>query len=309
MSKLKKIAIVLLILIVSIPAIGFGYMYFKLNSMYDKEQAKDIKDNLPKVEKVEGVENILLTGVDGNNLEKGNRSDAMMILTIDSKNNDIRLTSLARDTYVDIPGHSTEKLTHAYAYGGPSLLLQTISNNFGINIDKYAAVSFDSFSKIIDIIGGVELEILDREVSHIPGIRSSGTQTLNGSQALSYSRIRYADSAYQRDNRQRTVIEAAYNKLLNDFSSNFMEVGNSILAHTNTNISPMEIIGLANKVVKIRDNDFDQMEFPLEGHRTGHIISEKKGWVIEWEQDYNKEQLHKFIYDYENYNKDVNNEG
>ncbi|MCG4682646.1 LCP family protein, partial [Faecalibacillus intestinalis] len=77
------------------------------------------------------------------------RSDSMMVLTIDEKNNDIRITSLARDTYVQIPGYGEEKLTHAYAYGGPALLLQTIDKNFGLKIDKYAVVSFSSFEKII----------------------------------------------------------------------------------------------------------------------------------------------------------------
>ncbi|HSQ87553.1 LCP family protein [Romboutsia sp.] len=305
MSTFKKIVIGLLVIIVAIPLGGFGYLYFKLNSMYDKDEAKKIQSKIENIKETNGVTNILLAGVDGNNIDKGNRSDAMMILTIDSKNNDIRLTSLARDTYVDIPGYSTEKLTHAYAYEGPSLLLQTISNNFGINIDKYAVVSFESFAKIIDIIGGVEINVIDREVSHIPGVSSPGTQTLDGKQALAYSSIRYAYSAYQRDNRQRTVIEASYNKLADSFSSDFIDVGNNILAYTKTNMSPIEIFGLAKKVIKINDSDFDQMEFPLEGHRNGHIINKQKGWVIEWEKDYNKEQLNKFIFDYQNYKKDI----
>lgn len=303
MSKIKKIVIGLLVLLLAIPVVGFGYLYFKLNSTYDKNEAKKIDDKIGKVEEKNGVTNILLAGVDGDHIDRGNRSDAMMILTIDSKNNDIRVTSLARDTYVDIPGHSTEKLTHAYAYEGPSLLLETINKNFGVQIDKYAVVSFDSFVKIIDIIGGVDIDVIDREVSHIPGVKNAGKQTLTGKQALAYSRIRHADSAFQRDNRQRTVIEAAYNKLLNNFSSDFMDVGNSILAYTKTNMEPMEIVSLANKVIKIKDSNFEQMEFPLEEHRNGHIISKEKGYVIEWEKDYNKEQLNKFIFDYPNYKK------
>lgn len=303
MSKFKKVVLVLLALIIAIPVSVFGYLYFKINSMYDKEEAKKIEQKIPKVNEENGITNVLLAGVDGNNLERGNRSDAMMILTIDSKNNDIRLTSLARDTYVDIPGYSTEKLTHAYAYEGPSLLLETINNNFGISIDKYAAVSFDSFISIIDTIGGVEIDILDREISHIPGVSSAGLQTLNGEQALAYSRIRYADSAYQRDNRQRTVIEAAFKKLKEDFASNALEVGNELLKYVKTNITPIELVGLANKVMKVNNAQFEQIEFPLEGHREGKNLGGSKGWVIEWEKDYNKEQLYKFIFDYENYVK------
>ncbi|WP_243207815.1 LCP family protein [Paeniclostridium hominis] len=301
MSTLKKVVIGLIVFIVAVPMVAFGYFYFKLNSMYDKGSAKDIKSKIQKVEEKGGVTNILLAGIDGNNLEKGNRSDSMMILTIDDKNNDIRITSLARDTYVDIPGYGEQKLTHAYAYGGPALLLQTIDKNFKIKIDKYAAVSFDSFEKIIDAIGGVEIDILPKEVSHIPGIDGPGKQKLNGAEALAYSRIRYADDAYHRDNRQRTVLQAAYNKLAKTSSGDLIELGNTIISYTKTNMPPMEIFKLATKVLKMNSTNFAQLEFPLDGHRDGKTISQEKGWVIFWDKEYNNEQLHKFIYDYKSF--------
>lgn len=300
MKHLKKIVIGLLILLVTIPLIGFGALYYKLNSMYDKEEANQIE----KVEEVDGITNILLVGVDGENVDRGNRSDAMMVLTIDSDNNDIRLTSLARDTYVDIPGYSTEKLTHAYAYNGPSLLLETIKNNFGINIDKYVSVSFSSFISIIDELGGVQIDVTDKEVSEIPGVNEAGNQTLTGEQALSYSRIRYIDSAYQRDSRQRTVLQAVYNKLATIPKTEFLDIANNLLRYTKTNMTPMEIISISNQALKTGDKTFDELEFPLEGHRTGHTISNEKGWVIEWEKEYNKNAIYKFIFDYTNYIKE-----
>lgn len=300
MSTFKKIVIGLIIFVIAVPMIAFGYFYFKLNSMYDKDTAKDIKSKIQKVEDKNGITNILLAGVDGNNLDKGNRSDSMMILTIDDKNNDIRITSLARDTYVDIPGYGEQKLTHAYAYGGPALLLETIDKNFGIKIDKYAAVSFNSFEKIIDTIGGVEIDVLPKEVSHIPGVDGPGKQNLDGKEALAYSRIRYADDAYHRDNRQRTVLQAAYNKLANTSSGDLIELGNTIIGYTKTNMPPMEIFKLATKVLKMNTSNFAQLEFPLDGHRDGKILNQEKGWVILWDKEYNNKQLHKFIYDYKN---------
>lgn len=300
MSTFKKIVIGLVIFIVAVPMVAFGYFYFKLNSIYDSSAAKDVKEKVEKADDKDGITNILLAGVDGNNLDKGNRSDSMMVLTIDEKNNDIRITSLARDTYVEIPGYGEEKLTHAYAYGGPALLLQTIDKNFGLKIDKYAVVSFSSFEKIIDALGGVEIDVLPKEVSYIPGVDSAGKQTLNGAEALAYSRIRYADDAYQRDNRQRTVMQAAYNKLSSN-PGDLMEIGNTILGYTKTNIPPMEIFKLANKVIKMNFTEFPQLEFPLEGHRDGKIVSKEKGWVILWDKEYNNEQLKKFIFDYKNY--------
>lgn len=304
MNNIKKFTIILISILIIIPLMGIGYLYFKLNSMYDKEEAKEIDIDIiieePEKNKENDITNILLVGVDGNNMEKGNRSDSMMIVTIDEKNKDIRLTSLARDTYVDIEGYSTEKLTHAYAYEGASLLIETIKNNFGIDIDKYAAVSFESFEKIIDILGGVKINVSEKEVSQINGVENSGTQTLNGSQALEYSRIRYIDSAYERDNRQRNVIEALYNKLVEDFNGNIVDILNEVLRYTKTNMSPLEIISIANKAIKIKDTDFDQVEFPFEEGRKDNNISEK-GWIIEWDKDYNKDKLNKFIYDYSNY--------
>ena len=300
MKHLKKIVIGLLILLVSIPLIGFGALYYKLNSMYDKEEANQIE----KVEEADGITNILLVGVDGENVDRGNRSDSMIVLTIDSNNNDIRLTSLARDTYVDIPGYSTEKLTHAYAYNGPSLLLETIKNNFGINIDKYVSVSFSSFISIINEIGGVQIDVTDKEVSEIPGVNKSGSQVLTGEQALSYSRIRYIDSAYQRDSRQRTVLQAVYNKLSTIPKSEFLDIANTLLRYMKTNMTPMEIISISNQALKTSDKKFDEWEFPLEGHRTGHTINSEKGWVIEWEKEYNKNAIYKYIFDYTNYIKE-----
>ncbi|GIM32332.1 LCP family protein [Paraclostridium bifermentans] len=300
MSTLKKIVIGLVVFIIATPLVAFGYFYFKLNSIYDSSAAKDVKNKIEKADDKDGITNILLAGVDGNNLDKGNRSDSMMVLTIDEKNNDIRITSLARDTYVQIPGYGEEKLTHAYAYGGPALLLQTIDKNFGLKIDKYAVVSFSSFEKIIDAMGGVEIDVLPKEVSYIPGVDSAGKQTLNGAEALAYSRIRYADDAYQRDNRQRTVMQAAYNKLASS-PGDLMEIGNTILGYTKTNMPPMEIFKLANKVIKMNFTEFPQLEFPLDGHREGKTVSQEKGWVILWDKEYNNEQLKKFIFDYKNY--------
>ena len=300
MSTFKKIVIGLVIFIVAVPMVAFGYFYFKLNSIYDSSAAKDVKEKVEKADDKDGITNILLAGVDGNNLDKGNRSDSMMVLTIDEKNNDIRITSLARDTYVQIPGYGEEKLTHAYAYGGPALLLQTIDKNFGLKIDKYAVVSFSSFEKIIDALGGVEIDVLPKEVSYIPGVDSAGKQTLNGAEALAYSRIRYADDAYQRDNRQRTVMQAAYNKLSSN-PGDLMEIGNTILGYTKTNMPPMEIFKLANKVIKMNFTEFPQLEFPLDGHREGKTLRQEKGWVILWDKEYNNEQLKKFIFDYKNY--------
>ena len=313
MKHFKKVAFILIGLIVTICLSGFGYVYFKLNKMYVKDEA--VKSTEEQGTMVEGITNILLVGTDGEYVEKGNRSDGMMVVTIDSKNKDIRISSIARDTYVDIPGYSTEKLTHAYAYEGIDLLKEVFKVNFNLNIDKYIAVNFVSFMDIMDELGGVEVNVEEKDIKEINKyidacygyyknkdekdkeyITKSGVQRLNGYQALAFSRIRYTDSAFARDNRHREVAESVYKEFAQKGVETYKKCAEIILNNTKTNISPIEMMNLAYTVLKINDKDIDQFQFPLEEYRNGHIISKQKGWVLEWDKEPNLEAWHKFIF-------------
>ena len=313
MKHFKRVAFILIGLIVTICLSGFGYVYFKLNKMYVKDEA--VKNTEEQGTMVEGITNILLVGTDGEYIEKWNRSDSMMVVTIDSKNKDIRISSIARDTYVDIPGYSTEKLTHAYAYEGIDLLREVFKVNFNLNIDKYIAVNFVSFMDIMDELGGVEVNVEEKDIKEINKyidacygyyknkdekdkeyITKSGVQRLNGYQALAFSRIRYTDSAFARDNRHREVAESVYKEFAQKGVETYKKCAEIILNNTKTNISPMEMMNLAYTVLKINDKDIDQFQFPLEEYRNGHIISKQKGWVLEWDKEPNLEAWHKFIF-------------
>ena len=313
MKHFKKVAFILIGLIVTICLSGFGYVYFKLNKMYVKDEA--VKNTEEQGTMVEGITNILLVGTDGKYIEKWNRSDSMMVVTIDSKNKDIRISSIARDTYVDIPGYSTEKLTHAYAYEGIDLLKEVFKVNFDLDIDKYIAVNFSSFMEIIDEIGGVEVNVEEKDIKEINKyidacygyyknkdekdkeyITKSGVQRLNGYQALAFSRIRYTDSAFARDNRHREVAESVYKEFAQKGVETYKKCADIILNNTKTNISPIEMMNLAYTVLKINDKDIDQFQFPLEEYRNGHIINKQKGWVLEWDKEPNLEAWHKFIF-------------
>ena len=313
MKHFKKVAFILIGLIVTICLSGFGYVYFKLNKMYVKDEA--VKSTEEQGTMVEGITNILLVGTDGEYVEKGNRSDGMMVVTIDSKNKDIRISSIARDTYVDIPGYSTEKLTHAYAYEGIDLLREVFKVNFNLDIDKYIAVNFVSFMDIMDELGGVEVNVEEKDIKEINKyidacygyyknkdekdkeyITKSGVQRLNGYQALAFSRIRYTDSAFARDNRHREVAESVYKEFAQKGVETYKKCADIILNNTKTNISPIEMMNLAYTVLKINDKDIDQFQFPLEEYRNGHIINKQKGWVLEWDKEPNLEAWHKFIF-------------
>ena len=316
MKNFKKIVLILIGIILLIGLSGFGYVYSKLNKMYVKDEVvKDI-ENTEEATIVDGITNILLVGTDGEYIEKGNRSDSVMLVTIDSKNKDIKLSSIARDTYVDIPGYSKEKLTHAYAYEGIDLLKEVFKENFDLDIDKYIAVNFGSFMEIIDEIGGVVVDVPESGLKSINSMIDScynyysdkdsvgekeylteaGTQRLNGYQALAFSRIRYTDSAFHREARHREVAQSAYKEFAQRGVDTYKRCADIVLNNTKTNISPMEMMNLAYTVLKINDKDIEQFQFPLAEHRKGHIISKQKGWVLEWDKEPNLEAWHKFIF-------------
>lgn len=313
MKHFKRAALILIAIILVIGISGFGYVYSKLNKIYVKDDV--VKNTEEQGTMVEGITNILLVGTDGEYVEKGNRSDSVMLVTIDANNKDIKISSIARDTYVDIPGYSTEKLTHAYAYEGIDLLKEVFKENFDLDIDKYIAVNFTSFMDIMDELGGVEVNVEEKDIKEINKyidacygyyknkdekdkeyITESGVQRLNGYQALAFSRIRYTDSAFARDNRHREVAESVYKEFAQKGIDTYKRCAEIVLNNTKTNISPIEMMNLAYTVLKINDKDIEQFQFPLEEYRNGHIISKEKGWVLEWEKEPNLEAWHKFIF-------------
>ena len=260
------------------------------------------------------IENILLIGLDGTNDKLPKRSDTMIILTIDKLNKSLKLTSLARDTLVKIPGRGEEKLTHAYAYGQEELLMQTIDENFDLDIKDYAVVNFKSFIDIVDIIGGVDINVNEKEIHHlnevikecygvnhedtknIEYITSSGNHNLNGYQALAYARIRKLDTIYKRDERQRLILTNIAHKLSDVSISKYLQIAKSILRHIKVNIAFNKIIDLAFIAHELASYDISQLEFPISEYREEGRIGEKGTYVVKWDKNKNIELLHQFIY-------------
>ena len=260
------------------------------------------------------IENILLIGLDGTNDKFPKRSDTMIILTIDKLNKSLKLTSLARDTLVKIPGRGEEKLTHAYAYGQEELLMQTINENFDLDIKDYAVVNFKSFIDIVDIIGGVDINVNEKEIHHlnevikecygvnhedtknIEYITSSGNHNLNGYQALAYARIRKLDTIYKRDERQRLILTNIARKLSDVSISKYPQIAKSILRHIKVNIAFNKIIDLAFIAHELASYDISQLEFPISEYREEGRIGEKGTYVVKWDKNKNIELLHQFIY-------------
>lgn len=302
-KKIKRIIAFVLILALIYPIFSAFSFMKKMSEAYDPSLVGGVFDNITHINK-KGVTNILLLGSDAREGENDSRTDAMMIFTIDTVHNSLKLTSLARDAYVDIPGHGKTKLTHAYFYGGVELLTETIEDNFGIDIHNYALVDFESFMYIIDAVGGVSVEVKDSELDElnkfIPEtykwykgdktemqlVENSGYQVLNGYQALSFARIRKNDSAFERDRRQRDVMQAMLTGIKSMSWFEYPKLINAVLPYLKTNMKSTQIVSLGISVVRMGNLDIKQFEFPITNspHSIEGIYG-KAGWVIQFDDE------------------------
>ena len=270
---LKGLGIFLLIILILLGlALGVGYAILtdKLSNMdYVEIDESSIHVNSGVDEKLKDYRNIVLLGVDSQDGSFSNtRSDCIIIVSINKKTNDVNLTSVYRDTYVEIDGHGLDKITHAYAYGGPELAMSTLNKNLDLNITEFVTVNFETVKTVVDSIGGVTIKVTDAEATQIKGLNSGGTYTLNGEQALAYSRIRKIDSDYQRTERMRTVIEAVFDKVKTlDISelSNFVDI---ILPLISTNLSSNEIISMLPSVPFYTIKDSEGWPYEVRGIST-----------------------------------------
>lgn len=318
-KKLKRMPLFLKVVIGMILAVVLtigsvaGYIYFKLGSITDNTTKGGNSQSI-KYKEVKGITNVLLVGTDARSMEETSRSDSMMIITIDNKNKNIKMTSLARDTYVNIPGHGYQKLTHAYAYGGIELLIETLESNFEFDINHYATVNFRSFADAIDALGGVTIDVKEKDVKELNKtikdsyrfvtnkgddvelIESPGEQRLNGYQTLAYARIRKHDSAFERDQRQRELMEAMLSELKSVSVSRYAKLLDSVLPYVKTDMKPNVILNLAFTVLSMSNLNINQLEFPLLDYSDGRIRG-KDGWVLDFKREINLKVIHDFIFE------------
>ena len=214
--------------------------------------------------------NVLLLGLDVLD-DMSQRSDTMMIATLDYDS--VKLTSVMRDTLVDIPGHGKQKINSAYSYGGPEMAMKCVNETFGLNITNYAAVDFTTLVKIVDAVGGIKMEITPAELEQmnknvgmsawmfrplgydaVP-MTQSGKVELNGLFALGYARIRKIDSDYMRTHRQRKVISAVIDKMKTQLWNPIMyaKLFAVLRDSVQTNLSLPELISLAEKALFAKD--------------------------------------------------------
>lgn len=246
------------------------------------------------------VTNILLIGTDSEEGES-QRSDTMLLVSLDYVHMKIKLTSFLRDSWVVNP--ETEKhfkLNSSYAYGGHQLVCDTIEYNYGIDIDHYLKVDFNMFVKIIDMLGGVDVEVTQAEAKFInsttrQNIVSGESVHLNGEEALVYCRIRKLDSDYMRTQRQRKVISALINKVKTAGFKNLIDSFNSVLPMLETDLNSIEITGLVYRGgLAVTAFDIESMQMPSDDMFTTGM---KYGnWVEIPDLEKCKTSLSHFIY-------------
>lgn len=266
-KKLKIFGIIVLILIILFTAI-IGGIYWYINNKLSKIQTVEIDKSQLGISDEANINlseyrNIAIFGVDSreDDYGKGNRSDCIILASINNKTKEVKLVSVYRDTYVQIDGYGLDKITHAYSYGEAPLAIKTLNTNLDLNISEFVTVNFDSVSDAVDALGGViiniesqeELKYLNSyidETARVTGktnakVAAKGKQLLNGVQAVAYSRIRYTTGGdYKRTERMRTVIEAMINKVKTKSISEINNFADEILPKVYTNISANTIISM-----------------------------------------------------------------
>ncbi|MCD8338333.1 MAG: LCP family protein [Lachnospiraceae bacterium] len=224
----------------------------------------------------DGIYSILLIGSDRRDDSWNGNSDVMIVVTVNSNTKKIIMTSYMRDLYADIPEYGVHKLNYAYAAGGADKLIETLEDNYGIEIDNYAAVDFDSMAEIIDLIGGVDIEVTDDEVSVLNNYLSSedkeyalengGVYHLNGAQAVAYMRIRYVGNAdYQRTQRQRDVLSEIFEQAKEMSAAELTELAQEVLELADHDISALDMISLISSLSGLTEYELVENRIPYDG--------------------------------------------
>lgn len=267
-----------------------------------------INSDLPHTDK---VQNIALFGLDSRQDNESGRSDAIIILTIDRVNSKIKLTSIARDSLVAIDGRGQSKITHAFGWGGAKLAVKTLNQNFGMNITDYAYVNFFEFTKLIDSLGGVMIDVDAAELDIMnnyygPELRAlgfdyqnatTGFVRLSGVQALAYSRNRYTGSDIDRGNRQKEVLEAMFAEVKDTSLTKFPALISQVLEMVHTTLTNSEMLSIAQWAL-MSSPSFDQFSIPSpECKAQGGNWGDGHGWVYHYDMGLATEILHQFIYE------------
>lgn len=296
-KKLRKGRVLLLfILLLIIGTVIYSVVQFRAGL----KLAGDNKIHVEQFEPDEltgSIENYLILGIDTRG-EEQSRTDTMMILSWNHDTNDMKLVSLMRDIYADIPNYQSYKLNTAYYLGGVQLLKDTITNMFEIPIHHYALIDFKNFESLIDIIApkGVKMEVEKDMSENIDVQLTKGTHNLNGKELLGYARFRMdAEGDFGRVTRQQKVIEALKDEVISLSSiKNIPKLVGAAQGYITTDVKNSEQLTTVLKVVAGGGVSIDKLTIP-QNDAFQYKSYKHAGSVIELDLDKNKQILHDFL--------------
>lgn len=260
--------------------------------------------------KANPVVNIALFAIDRRTAEEAGNSDVVIIISLDQLSGKVKMASIMRDTYVKIEGKGMDKLNSAFALGGPQLAIKTLNQNFDLDIKDYLNVDFYGAAKIVDALGGVNINIKPEELSYlntyldelaiyekIPAVhlRIPGAQQLNGKQAVAYSRIRGVGRGdYERTERQRTVLLSIFNKLKGSGQEFFPVFATEVLPNVETSMANFTLLNFAGNILNSKSKEIEQARFPLDKQSVGKRIDNI--WYLTTDLSATTNSIHDFIY-------------
>lgn len=315
---LAVISVLLVIVIAVTGSVGY-YAYSTVKKLVDSITVDEpLKNNayISESELYKNSEqiNILLVGTDAREADVNSRSDTMILLTLDYKNSQIKLTSFLRDSYVQIARESLrkEKLNAAFYHGGIQMLVDTLELNFKVEIPYYAIVDFEIFENIIDKLGGIDVEITKSEAKYInsrdhmtsdiknnfPKEISEGNNHFTGGQALWYSRIRYLDSDFMRTQRQRKVIQAIISKASSQGPKELLALAQEIMPLVRTNIPSEDTLQFGINAIRDKAYTFPIVQHSIPADKTwSNKTISGVGACLVLNFDKNIDLLHSFLKD------------
>lgn len=307
---------VLILVLLVLPILAIAARMIGITQGVSTQDIKQlISDEVKKSQEtgaMAGYTNIALFGLDSTqqSLDAGNnRTDVMIIASINNKTGEVKLVSLYRDTYLDIGDGNYQKANAAYAFGGPDQAIKMINTNLDLNITDYVTVGFGGVADLVDEVGGVEIDVQSDEIEHLNNYQSTmateigkeyvpvtapGVQTLNGLQATAYCRIRYTDGGdFKRTERQKEVLSKAFEKLKKSGPITMIKAANSLSSEIRTSLNPAEIASLALKAMRF--NISETSGFPNDQYRTVGYIGDQS-CVIPVHLTDNVVWLHQYLF-------------
>ena len=284
---------------------------------------EEVKEKVAQTEqgsgesKYTGVFNVAFFGVDARDgsLGRGNRSDTIMVCSINMDTHEIRLISIYRDTYLNLGNDTYGKCNKAYALGGPEQAIGMINMNTDLYITDYITVGFEGLMKAVDALGGIEMDLTETEIIHLNNYQSTmaaemgidytpvtnpGRQTLNGLQATAYCRIRYGGGDdFRRAQRQRDVLIAMMEKGKKASLGELTDAIYGVLPSVRTSLDVEQLLPLLGMIGDFKVTESDG--FPFEGMRNGGTIGTEGSCVVSTSLEENVIRLHELLYDEKDY--------